>query len=380
MCETPTRKSRGSPISSSSSGSQYLDKSGRRRTIYSCTQCSYTSKDNYEALKTHIKKKHSPSASNTADRSKSNRLSPSSASSSTLDCPHPPKRAVRKWYHCSECAFRTPNAKKLKAHLRENHPNTPNSLDSEATKPTTSKQSETKTDEVRLDIDRSDLKRVKRNGINYYMCPGGNCSVRAKDPAYVLRHYQKNHFTLKSEKRTDSVKPKEEMVELSPIASPRLKTRSTDETINSEERDRFFCKLCKFSTLKKPNLRLHEMKHGNNAAYQCKMCSYSVAGSRQLAFHITNHHQEGFPCSLCDFRAESWNSKKRHEATVHKLSTTVKTRTSASEEPSDLDHDLEYACSHCSYKTPSRERFLAHEVFHSLLSLCKILDTNDLYL
>ena len=88
-----------------------------------------------------------------------------------------------------------------------------------------------------------------------------------------------------------------------------------------------------------------------------------MEGNRQLAFHVTNHHQDGFPCSFCDFTAKTWNSKSRHETTVHKVSSLVKTAIVASEEPSDLDHDVEYACSHCSYKTPSRERFVAHEVF-----------------
>jgi hypothetical protein len=246
--------------------------------------------------------------------------------------------------------------------------------ESQATKsPPTSKQNETAKNAFSLNIDFSDLKKLRRNGRTYYLCPGLNCSVRAKDVVYLQGHYQKDHCKSESEKLPESETPNgkvfsplKETDKLSLMASHQLGTKVENETVNNDGRKRYFCNLCKFSTVKKSNLTLHEGRHKNKSPYQCKMCSYSVDGSRQLAFHETNHHQAGFPCSLCDFKASTLKLRKRHEAKVHKGTSTAKTAINPSEEPSDLDHDIEYSCSHCSFRTPSRERFVAHEVLHAL--------------
>ena len=355
LSESPKKENVNSPSNSSqSSGSvvRYRNEHVNRRL--------HTTRSSSLPMQDQITKNHSSDISTTTYNAERSRPSPSSASCSTSDCLVPPKRHVKNWYVCSTCSFRTPNARKLKAHAKI-HSSPPSSPDNEATKLPTSKHSEAKTSYTVSNIDRSDLKKLRLNGHTYYLCPYSNCSVRGKNPAYILRHYQKTHFTaLKTEKPTEPDIPNEEMLSRSK-ETDKLSLNGSHQ-LESISRDRFFCKLCKFSTLKKSDLKTHEEKHKIKARFQCKMCSYSVEGNRQLLFHETNHHQDSFPCRICDVKARTYRSKKRHEETVHKVTSSTKVHSLV--EPSDLKHDIEHECSHCSFRTPSRERFLAHEVFH----------------
>lgn len=361
LSESPKKENVNSPSNSSqSSGSvvRYRNEHGNRR-LHKTRSSSLPMQD-------QITKNHSSDISTTTYNAERSRPSPSSASCSTSDCLVPPKRHVKNWYVCSTCSFRTPNAKKLKAHAKS-HSSPPSSPHNEATKLPTSKHSEAKIRYAVSSIDRSDLKKLRLNGHTYYFCPFSNCSVRSKDATHILRHYSKTHFTLKIEKPTEPDTPNEEMLsrsketdKLSLRGRHQLETKVENESMDG--RERFSCKLCKFSCVKKFNLKLHEERHRKKASFQCKMCSYSVEGNRQLIFHETNHHEDGFPCSICDFKASTFTSRKQHMASVHRGTSSTKVHSLV--EPSDLEHDIEHECSHCSFRTPSRERFIAHEVFH----------------
>lgn len=333
--------------SSSQSLLQVSRSNGKEKRVVpsSGKQGQHKSNDNCNSLHQHISKTHSASeVSAVSDsQSNSNKSYPPSASLSVTNSRQPSKWSVRKWYPCSQCSFRTPNAKKLKAHVRENHPVTADTSSVQPTKLAARQKDEIVTsDAAFLDVSSSSLKKRLIKGHYFYFCPDTNCPFRAKDSRAVLNHCRANHP--------------------SPLVSSDRHPPDMNKTTDSGRKERYFCGLCTFSTHDKKRRKEHDLGHTEDYGYRCSMCSYSVPNNRRLTYHVANHHPSDISCELCDFKAKTMAEKKSHCASVHKTATARKSSLRSAEQPSNSDCDLEHVCSQCSFRTSSRDQFQVHEV------------------
>ncbi|KAI9552410.1 hypothetical protein GHT06_022776 [Daphnia sinensis] len=330
----------------------------------SCVKGPQNSKDNPLRQQKHTKKTDFGSEVPVVNHTEtsSNNMDPSPALFSKKDSPQHSKRHVKNWYPCTQCSFRTPNAKKLKAHVKENHPLTANTSTEQPSRKAVPKEKEIWTScRAFPGVSRSDLKKRRIKGQYYYLCPDTNCSFRARDTSSVFRHCQTTHDLTIDQNYPCSNSSLKTTISPS-LASSDKEPHETSKTSDKTGSSRYYCELCNFSVNKKDRLKNHKRRHTEDSRYRCSKCSYSVPTIRQLTFHETNHHLDGFFCNRCNYKSKSLTEKNNHYESVH--NNTGKNLSRSSEQPSNSDCDLEHVCTQCSFKTSSRDRFHMHEKTH----------------
>lgn len=357
------------------------DEKGKKRKS-SCVKGPRESKDNHLGQQKHGKETDfgiEVSVVNHSQTSSKN-MDPSSALFSKKDSSQPSKRHVRNCYPCTQCSFRTPNARKLKAHVKQYHRVTANTSKEQQSRLALPKENEMQTScRAFPGVSQSDLKKRRIKGHLYYLCPAPNCSYRAKDSRRIFHHCQADHdLTIDQNYPCSNSYLKKTMS--SSLASSDQEPCGTSKTSDNTGPGRYFCESCNYSVNKKSRLKNHRRRHTENSGYRCSICSYTVPMKRQLTYHVTNHHSEGFSCNLCNYKAKTLTEKNNHHASAHKAATAGKTSSHSSEQLSNSDCDLQHVCSQCSFKTSSRERFDMHEKTHvpdSVGSSTEELDIED---
>ncbi|XP_057380646.1 uncharacterized protein LOC130703026 isoform X2 [Daphnia carinata] len=338
----------------------------KKKRNSSCTKGPQDSNDNPLRQRNHIKKAdfetETPIVNHTQTRS--NNVNSSSALFSENDSTQPSKRLVKKWYPCTQCSFRTPNARKLKGHMKEHHPVTTNTSNGQSSRLKVPKENEILTSfRAFPGVSQSDLEKRRIKGQYYYLCPATNCRFRAKDSSHIFHHCQTSH-DLTIDQNYPSLNSSLKTAISPSLASSDQEPHKTSKTSDETGPSRYSCESCNYSANKIFRLKNHRRRHTEDSVYRCSICSYSVPMKRQLTFHITNHHLDGFSCNLCNYKAKTLTEKNNHYASVHEPATASKTSFHSSEPLSNSDCDLEHICTQCSFKTTSRDRFQMHEKTH----------------
>ena len=347
---------------------RFKDKHGSR-WYYFCNKCTSKTDSKYRAYE-HDNEKHDGNH----DLTKIPRRRSNSVVASDSSAPHSvngvrrKKRKSGNIYSCRKCStFKTPNARILKNHLRHKHGLTlsasftpspdqdPNILDNNKWGRQIGSLTPSPDQDPTI-LNSSNIKSGRLNGRTFYKCP--SCHHRAHSTQQVIEHFCRIHTPTNPSPPTSTEQPKDEKyrcliccfetTDAKLLEKHNIQRHSGDELMDGsgDSAPKYSCRSCFFTTPRKSLMKSHEKLHKYKSAFQCSICSYSVDSEKKLEAHLYTHHRAGFACKFCEFRADTKGQLKKHVDSAHETG----------------DAEIEHVCSHCNFKTPSRDDFISHEV------------------
>ena len=139
---------------------------------------------------------------------------------------------------------------------------------------------------------------------------------------------------------------------------------------------KFNCKVCHRSYSTKHNLSQHTKIHDESKAFKCDVCLKHFYQKSSLIKHYRTHTGEKpFACQFCDKKFAVKSNLTQHEAThseIKSFKCSICPEGRFFKTKRDLNQHMvfhyepKFACSHCDYKTHTKQSLDKHRKNHNL--------------